>query len=185
MTSKTISASKSNPELGKLGKETLYTSEMIVLFGRLVDDLAVVKPDATDQGRWKDDKGAAQPARIYGATYDGVYVELVTPVLFMVKEAQAVPAKDVPVPGPNPRDKAFVDSLSAWVVKRTDKTVRLDVDQGKFEDLLLELGGEDMTGVSGARVSGARVSGARVSGARVSGARVSGARLSGARGTSD
>jgi len=185
MTSKTVSAPTPAPELEKLGQETLFTSEMIVLFGRLVDDLAVVKADPKDKGRWKDDKGAAQPARIYGATYDGVYVEMATPVLFMVKEHEAVAAKDVPVPGPNPRDKAFVDSLSAWVVKRTDTTVRLDVDQGKFEDLLLELGGEDMAGVSGARVSGARVSGARVSGARVSGARVSGARISGARGASD
>ncbi|MFK7869472.1 MAG: hypothetical protein AB8B58_09555 [Roseobacter sp.] len=162
----------------KLGTEQLDTSSSIVLFGRIVEDLAVVK---THQGKRSEDADKSQPARIYGMTYDGDYVEMKTPVLFTVDPDNAYSLDDVPVPGPNPRNKAFYAKLSAWIVERTDTTIRLDVDQGKFEDLLTELGGEDLTGVSGARVSGARVSGARVSGARVSGARVSGARISGAR----
>lgn len=158
--------------------ETLYTSASIVLFGREVDDLAVVKKARANEALSKTD---GQFARIYGFTYDGAYFEIPTPVLMMVK-GKGVKADTVPVPGPNPRDKKFFAELRAWEVMRTDDTVRLDVEQGKFEEVLLNVTGDGASGMSGARVSGARVSGARVSGARVSGARVSGARISGARG---
>ena len=76
----------------------------------------------------------------------------------------------------------FADDLIVWSYDKADYTIRMDVDTGMFEQVLLDLFfGGDGGGPSGARVSGARVSGARVSGARVSGARVSGARVSGAR----
>ena len=159
-------------------KESLNTSAHIVLFGREVDDLAVVSAGRANQVLSKTE---GQFARIYGFTYDGVYFEIPTPVLFMVK-GKGEKADSVPVPGPHPRDKKFFADLRAWVVKQSDETVRLDVDQGKFEDVLLAMTADGVNGVSGARVSGARVSGARVAGARVSGARISGARISGARG---
>ncbi|MCV3272841.1 hypothetical protein [Roseobacter sinensis] len=161
-------------------KETIYTSSKIVLFGREVDDLAIVSRSGDDKKTlaFKDD---TLLARIYGFTYDGIYMELATPVLFTVKD-NSEKADAVPVPGPNPRDKKFFADLRAWIVDKSTDTVRLDVDQGKFEDVLLAAAAEGVGGVSGARVSGARVSGARVSGARVSGARISGARISGARG---
>ncbi|WP_299402098.1 pentapeptide repeat-containing protein [uncultured Roseobacter sp.] len=140
--------------------------------------MAVIKKGLeTDSTVSKEGK---QFARIYGFTYDGAYYEIPTPVLFTVKD-DGVDADTVAVPGPNPKNAKFFASLKAWTVKQTEETVRLDVDQGKFEDVLLGMvGGDGAAGVSGARVSGARVSGARVSGARVSGARVSGARISGA-----
>ncbi len=160
-------------------KETLYTSSQIVLFGRVVEDLSVTKSGDAQQ----DPSKVENFARVYGFTYDGAYYEMLTPVLFLVR-GNGEEADDAPVPGPNPRNKKFYEGLRAWTVERTSKTVRLDVDTGKFENLLLETIGDGggPGGVSGARVSGARVSGARVSGARVSGARVSGARISGARG---
>jgi len=147
--------------------ETLYTSSQIVLFGKVVKDLTV-----NTTGTSKKEKFA----RIYGFSYEGTYFQTLTPVLFLV-HGDGIDAEDAPVPGPNPDDKEFFDSLSTWTVKRSDDTVRLDVDSGKFERLLLDTIGDGTGGaVSGARVSGARVSGARVSGARVSGARISGAR---------
>ncbi|MBW4707381.1 pentapeptide repeat-containing protein [Roseobacter sp. YSTF-M11] len=159
--------------------ESLYASASIVLFGREVDDLAVIKKGLSTATTFsKEDK---QFARIYGFTYDGVYYEIPTPVLFMVK-GKGKKASTIDLPGPNPKEAKFFASLLAWEVKQSEDTVRLDVDQGKFQDMLLSMLGDGVSGVSGARVSGARVSGARVSGARVSGARVSGARISGARG---
>lgn len=134
-------------------------------------------------------------ARIYGFTYEGYYYELPWPALFMVNGDGE--DADLPVSG-NPRasrapgdpsrsgaaaqDYDFADNLKVWSYDRADFSMRLDVESGTFEQILLDvfLGGGG-GGVSGARVSGARVSGARVSGARVSGARVSGARVSGAR----
>lgn len=154
-------------------KESIYTSASVVLFGREVDDLRVMSAGKSASARSHASK---QFARIYGFSYDGAYFEIPTPVLFLV-EGDGEKAEEVPVPGPNPRDKKFVADLRAWTVKRTDETVRLDVEQGKFEDILLDIGVDGVgTGVSGAKVSGAKVSGAKVSGAKVSGARISGAR---------
>lgn len=153
--------------------ESLFTSASIVLFGREVDDLAVIKKGLSTATTFSKEK--SQFARIYGFSYDGAYYEIPTPVLYLM-HTEGAKASTVDVPGPDPKEKKFFESLLAWTVKRTDETVQLDLDQGKFEDLLL--GG---TGSVGSRVSGAKVSGAKVSGAKVSGAKVSGARVSGAR----
>jgi hypothetical protein len=75
----------------------------------------------------------------------------------------------------------FADNIRVWSYDKADYTIRMDVETGMFEQVLLDMVFDGGGGVSGARVSGARVSGARVAGARVSGARVSGARVSGAR----
>ncbi|MDW3223135.1 MAG: hypothetical protein R8G34_09665 [Paracoccaceae bacterium] len=159
--------------------ESIFASSSIVLFGREVDDLAVIKKAAATATTFSKDKN--QFARIYGFTYDGTYYEIPTPVLFMTS-SKGVKASTVDVPGPNPKEKKFFESLLAWTVSQKDETVRLDVDQGKFEDVLLAVGIDGMgTGVGANRVSGAKVSGAKVSGAKVSGAKVSGARISGAR----
>jgi hypothetical protein len=71
-------------------------------------------------------------------------------------------------------DFEFADDVRVWSYDKADYTIRMDVETGMFEDVLLDILGGGGPGVSGARVSGARVSGARVSGARVSGARLSG-----------
>ncbi len=132
-------------------------------------------------------------ARIYGFSYDGTYYDLPRPTLFLVHgEGELVTD---PSPGDNAAraptsptdiglaaaDFQFADQLMVWAYDKADYTIRMDVETGMFEQVLLDMFFDGGGGVSGARVSGARVSGARVSGARVSGARVSGARVSGAR----
>jgi hypothetical protein len=136
-------------------------------------------------------------ARIYGFSYEGTYYDLPYPCLFLVhgdgldvaEEANwhlmgaALRARglgDPSLTGLAAADFQFAENLRVWSYDRFDYTIRMDVESGMFDQVLLEafLGGGGPS-ASGARVSGARVSGARVSGARVSGARVSGARLSG------
>ncbi len=182
--------------------ETLLSPSGITLFGRVVEDIHVDPSDkshdpsdgssaGTESGLMKQvtegkksDDSAARLARIYGFSYEGAYFEMAGATLFLV-HGKGVKASEVSVPGPNSRDEPFYRNLKAWSYDRTDQTMRLDVDSGSFEQVLLSTVGDggDVSGarVSGARVAGARVSGARVSGARVSGARVSGARVSGAR----
>lgn len=186
--------------------ETLLSASNIVLFGRVVEDLNIVAPKgnkahspsmATSKGEssglqqqltrreWGNYSagsggGLARFARIYGFSYEGAYFEVGVPVLFLV-HGEGAPLSEIKVPGPDKDDKNFFEDLRAWAYDRSDDTMRLDIDSGSFEEVLLSTIGEGGPGVSGARVSGARVSGARVSGARVSGARVSGARVSGAR----
>jgi hypothetical protein len=142
-------------------------------------------------------------ARIYGFSYEGTYYDMPRPPLFLVhgegepvsldtnnpkdgqrvKNAAGSPG-DPSLSGVAAAEFQFSDGLRAWSYDKADHTIRMDVEAGEFQEVLLGMFfGDEGPAVSGARVSGARVSGARVSGARVSGARVSGARLSG--GSSD
>jgi len=140
-------------------------------------------------------------ARIYGFSYEGHYYDLARPLIFLVHGK----GKDANAPRPPGDGKGAASRFSrapanadlsgvavtagapsedmrVWSYDKADCTVRLDVETGSFEQVLLDAvldGDGPSAGSSGARVSGARVSGARVSGARVSGARVSGARVGG------
>ena len=77
-------------------------------------------------------------------------------------------------------DVQFADDIMVWAYDKADYTIRMDVETGMFEQVLLDayFGGGGPA-VSGAKVSGAKVSGAKVSGAKVSGAKVSGAKARG------
>jgi hypothetical protein len=79
-----------------------------------------------------------------------------------------------PAAAPPPND------IHYWEYEKGDFSLRLDVEAGPFEQILLQMALRGGGGVSGAGVSGAGVSGAGVSGAGVSGAGVSGAGVSGA-----
>ncbi len=140
-------------------------------------------------------EGDAKFARIYAFAYEGHYYDLPKPVIFLVhgsgtpadagtkphgKRAHAQPSASHT--GVAKMSMTSSDDLMVWSYDQADFSMRLDVDSGPFERILLEAmlppdGPQGYFG--GARVSGARVSGARVSGARVSGARVSGARVGG------
>jgi hypothetical protein len=190
--------------------ETLLSPSTVYLFGLVVTDLQIVatehfpfpaaKPGKDDQLRQQLDEGACPKfARIYGFSYQGIYNDLPSPALFLV-HGDGTPATEAKTEGGGanraraPREPSltgiaatdfqFADDLRVWAYDQSDYTIRMDMDSGMFEDILLDpfFNGDSGSRVSGARVSGARVSGARVSGARVSGARVSGARLSGGRG---
>jgi hypothetical protein len=134
----------------------------------------------------------ARIAKIYGFSYEGRYYDLARPTLFLVHGdgevvTQAPPAVGAPPHGSRaPRhpsltglsgaDFDFADDLRVWSYDKADYSIRMDVETGMLEQLLLEAElDEDAIEAfhSGqrARVSGqrARVSGQR---ARVSGQRV-------------
>jgi hypothetical protein len=79
-------------------------------------------------------------------------------------------------------------ALTYWEYEKGDFSIRLDMEAGPFEQILLMAAlraGADMadraTGIrSGASLAGASLSGASLSGASLSGASLSGASLSGA-----
>ncbi len=142
-------------------------------------------------------KEDARFARIYGFSYEGTYYELPNPTLFLVhgegvsatagneptNPAHASRAPTEPsVSGVAAADFQFADDILYWNYDKADYTIRMDVETGMIEQVLLEIffgGGDAM--ISGAKVSGAKVSGVKVSGAKVSGAKVSGAKVSGAK----
>ena len=133
----------------------------------------------------------ARFARIYGFSYEGHYYDLPRPTVFLVHgkghplteddgagSSASNPARAPRSPnfsGVSTANFQFADEMRVWSYDKADYTVRMDVETGMIEDVLLqvELDDEGMDAfLSGqrARVSGQR---ARVSGQR---ARVSGQR---------
>jgi hypothetical protein len=144
-------------------------------------------------------------ARIYSFSFEGGYYALPRPPIFLVHgpgiptgswsnpstvDQSGVAGREWDFSGntggglaPDPNDLVY------WEYEKGDFSLRLDLDAGPFEQILLQMAlrgaavsgaGVSGAGVSGAGVSGAGVSGAGVSGAGVSGAGVSGAGVSGA-----
>lgn len=150
--------------------ESILGGTTITLFGRVVDDIKVSASSSKKKF-----------ARIYGFSHGGVYYDLMAPTIFLV-EGNGKPAGDIKEPGPDSDDGPFYLELKAWTCAEDEKTVRLEYETGRFEQVLLGLIGEDSFGdVSGSRVSGSRVAGSRVAGSRVAGSRVAGSRVSGSR----
>ena len=140
----------------------------------------------------------SQLARIYGFSFEGQYYDLAKPALFLVHGPGEVADRAVIAPGnarqaraPEEADRtgvaaqgySFSEDIRVWSYDTGDYSIRLDVETGTFEQILLDaetrlnkLEGT-YTGAS-ARISGAS---ARVTGAS---ARLSGAsaRLKGNRG---
>jgi len=182
--------------------ETLLSQSSITLFGRVVEDIIVAgsrkaAPEAPkgivselqeqleNRIGTKASTDTARFARIYGFSYGGTYHELLSSMLFLV-HGDGVKSTAVKQPGPNTLDMPFYEDLKAWSYDHAEQTIRLDVNSGRFEQVLLGLIGSDaVSDGSSNYVSGQRVSGQRVSGQRVSGQRVSGQRLSGSRMDSD
>lgn len=183
--------------------ESLLSFSNILLFGEKVEDLEVVNPNPIppkDPNRERKRQGANRQlaaqlicqdacyAKIYGFSYEGRYYDLARPTLFLVHgdgEDVSIAHGAAPNPSRAPRhpplsgvsaaDFDFADDIKVWSYDKGDYTIRMDLDTGRFEQLLLEaeMDEEELSSFySGqrARVGGQR---ARVGGQR---ARVSGQR---------
>lgn len=204
--------------------ETLLSASNILLFGRVVTDLAVVQQDegpppvaishdpfhairerVSEGNRQLEtvvDNDEANFARIYGVSFEGQFYELPAPMLFLVHgegddpetpvgagvggaggHARQSRAPDDPDrSGLGAQDFSFADNLKVWSYDKADYTVRMDVETGMFEQVLLDVifDGGGPGGVAGANVRGANVRGANIRGANVRGANVRGANVRGA-----
>jgi hypothetical protein len=179
--------------------ETLLTPSSIKLYGRLMTGLtfnytadATAGPGANNFLRHQLSQKTPAPtfARIYAFSFEGAFYQLARPPIFLVHgPGQPVGSWS----GPSSMDQAgvagrewdfsgnlAVTDIVYWEYEKGDFSMRLDLDAGPFDQILLQAALRGGAGVSGAGVSGAGVSGAGVSGAGVSGAGVSGAGVSGA-----
>lgn len=179
--------------------ETLLTPSSIKMYGRAMTDILfnytddpTVGPGANNFLRDQLAQAAPAPmfARIYAFSFEGAFYQLARPPIFLV-HGPGIPVGNWPQPstmdqaGVAAREWDFSGNLGNadlvyWEYEKGDFSLRLDLDAGPFEQILLQTALRSGTGVSGAGVSGAGVSGAGVSGAGVSGAGVSGAGVSGA-----
>lgn len=187
-------------------KESLLQASDILLFGIVIEDLDVRVTDANGkkltQRKGKNRQLAKQFnadshfARIYAFSYEGAYYELPWPALFLVHgEGESVTDGNLPSghaaraptkpaqTGLSAADFQFSDDIQYWSYDKADYTIRMDVETGMFEQVLLDMMfGDDWLGnsVAGASVRGASVRGASVRGASVRGASVRGASVRGA-----
>jgi uncharacterized membrane protein YgcG len=186
-------------------RETLLSVSAIYLFGRLISDLKVVgavDPDDDDRPRRggennflekqvRNDNAAL--ARIYAFSFEGAMYELDRPSLFIVHGG----GQDPDAPGPENADLAllgrspgrvtktgvgrqsgsFSRDMRVWVYDKGDFSVRLDVETGSFEHILLAAELDDDRWSSGGRSGGGRSGSGRSGGGR-SGSGRSGSGLS-------
>lgn len=91
-------------------------------------------------------------ARIYGFSYEGHYYDLAKPALFLVhgpgvRASGQLPgnAKVARAPARTERAgtaataKSFPDDMQAWAYDKGDFSIRMDVETGTFEQILLDV----------------------------------------------
>ena len=120
--------------------ETLLAASEIKLFGRVVGGLAVDVSGHTSLGdnlfvKKQLQAAKAQFARIYAFSYEGQYYVLPKPAIFLV-HGDGTAAKDVP--GVAARDWDFLSDIKAWSYDKADFSIRLDVETGPLDKILLE-----------------------------------------------
>ena len=190
-------------------RESLLNVSAVYLFGKVVSDLQIIgETDPEDENRLPREgannflrdqirNGNADLARIYAFSFEGCLYELTRPSLFIVHG----PGEDPDSPGPTGdlrrlarspgrisksgvgrQSGSFSMEMRVWVYDKGDFSMRLDVETGSFEHILLDAELDEEA--SGGRSSGGRSSGGRSSGGRSSGGRSSGGRSSGVMGRS-
>ena len=191
-------------------EESVLGLQAVYLFGKEISDLTIVGADPNDEVRLerKGDNNFlrkqfkhrdAKLARIFAFSYEGYMYELARPSLFLVHGPGDDP--DAPAPGNADLQRLsrapgrivrngvgrqsgeFSMDIKVWVYDRSDFSMRLDVETGTFEHILLnaELDDEDESGSgrSGSGRSGSGRSGSGRSGSGRSGSGRSGSGRSG------
>ncbi len=155
-----------------------------MLYGRLMKDLQLDPTFTLKEGisrneflwhQLKLDPEKTQPklARIYGFSYEGHYYDLLRPAIFIVHgdgvDAQPkaktnpgpVPPGTVDQSGVAAKGWDFMHDIKLWEYDRGDFSLRLDVESGTLEELLLESELDDDSNEAFYSGSRARVSGSR------------------------
>ena len=137
--------------------ETLLAASEVMLFGRAVSGLSVDVSGQTSLGdnsfvKKQLAKADARFARIYAFSFEGQYYVLPKPAIFLV-HGDGVAADDVP--GVAAKDWNFLSDIRAWSYDKADFSVRLDIETGPLDRILLEEALK--AGHSGAQYGSSRV----------------------------
>ncbi len=127
-----------------MSEETLISDSNIWLFGRELDDISFdpskhKKPKAGNKGlllEQASDKDA-KLVRIYSFIYEGCLYNLTRPAIFLVHGA-GTDLENVPFMLEDGQNGGVAaKDVKAWSYDRADFTLRLDVESGSFDALLL------------------------------------------------
>ena len=151
----------------------MLSPSAVKLYGREISGLGV-KLDAAGTAlgansflRSQLEAAGARFARIYGFSFQGTYTQLNKPVILLVhgegvtaqpsaaqsKQGSQLPASPVDNSGVAAKDWDFSADVRIWEYDRADFSLRLDVDSGPLERILIdrEEVGEDMPYFRGQR----------------------------------
>jgi hypothetical protein len=127
-------------------------------------------------------------AMIYGFEFEAHYYDLMVPTVLLVHGTgeTRVPANDPVISAASDRvEEPFPDiapDIVVWPYDKADFSMRLDIDSGPLESILLEVEFDDLEMAaesSGRKVSGRKVSGRKVAGSLGRGRKVHGRKMSG------
>lgn len=185
-------------------EESVLSLTSVYLFGRAVSDLRVVTedPDESDRTpasgvnqflRQQFKHPAARLARIFAFSFEGTMYELARPSLFLVHGS----GHEVDTPNPPEQysrlarapgrisktglgwqDGDFSMDMRVWIYDKGDFSMRMDVETGTLEHILLDAELDEESWASGGR-SGSGRSGSGRSGSGRSGSGRSGSGRSG------
>jgi hypothetical protein len=176
-------------------RETLLSSSAVLLYGRVMTDLVIGKPEGERAARKGGNRllenvirdPEARLARIYGFAYQGRYYDLPVPAIFVVHGDGEDPEDPRPVEqggnayvagGPAHVEKGgvafhganFAPDIKVWSYDQSDFSLRLDLSSGMLSDILLapELDRDDPDPLfGGGKVGGGKVGGGKVGGGKV------------------
>jgi hypothetical protein len=134
--------------------ETLRRVSVVLLFGRVVEDVELKAPS---EKRAKAGKSASRAAnrlvhkemadadedaqlnfaRIYAFSYEGHYYDLAKPALFLVPGPGAEITASADHTGLPADDLEFASDIKVWSCDKSDISIRLDPESGTFEQILL------------------------------------------------
>ena len=133
---------------------------------RLGGNKFLLKQLEVDKEKKEKEKGRApRIARIYAFSFEGHYYDLAKPTLFLVhgpgKDANderpgdryALAPPDADHTGVAAQGYTFSDDMKVWSYDKGDFSIRLDVETGPFEEILLDM--ELAAGMQGTHYSGA------------------------------
>lgn len=166
--------------------ESLLSSSNILMFGRVLGDLQI-NPTASSGSSGNSflnnqlTAGNARLARIYGFSFEGQYVDVVPPAIFLVHGDGDPAGEAIEASGLAFQDEEFASDVQVWSYDKNDISMRLDPMSGTLEDILLayEFAG-DTASFAGASARGASARGASARGASARGASARGASARGA-----
>lgn len=142
-------------------EESLIASSAVRLFGRAFAALTIAPDAQTLFNRGQRQAGSPSPfrnplvdkldptnvppprlARVFGFSFEGRYLALRVPALFLVHgEGVEVAAGDAIAfqqLGAPSREQFFAANLRVWLYDRSDMTVRLDVGTGTLQEMLID-----------------------------------------------
>lgn len=172
--------------------ESILSPSLVRLYGRPIAEIKLDLSGGAGSGATIPNLGAnrflkqqldaedARFARIYGFSFEGHYYDLARPVIMLVHtDGEAITgATGIDEADEAARDWEFSGDLKYWAYDKSDFSLRMDIETGPLEQILLEAmlsgGGRSFYGGAEARMGGAEARGAE---ARISGAE---ARISGA-----